>query len=445
MKQIISPKDQISNQKVETVKEEFTGKNLTRFGGVGLIRRFFKHHQIKEKIEEQVKLEGRRQCKYPVSSMLVSVLYGMFLGYPRPSHMEVLVRDRVFQKSAGLVGFPWQSTISRFFSALKVVAARQIAACNFNLLLQLRSGFKKFTSITLDLDSHVMSVYGKQQRTAVGYNPKKKGRRSYHPLLCFIGETRDYVAGLLRSGCHHPSYQVIPFLRGILKKLPVHIKKVKVRADSGFFSLEFLSFLMEAAIEFYVVVPLQPWVQKKIYGLKNWKPIGGGVEVGEGKYVVQEGKVVRLVVIRKRLKFGESPKKQLKLFPLEEALYDYQVIITNSELVAEEAWRFYNKRACCENFIKEGIYGFGLDKVISHHYAGNYAYFEVLMLGYNVMNWFKEQVLNQKKVKEMMQTIRERFLLIPARLVRISGRLILRQERSWFYRKEYTEALARFT
>jgi len=202
---------------------------------------------------------------------------------------------------------------------------------------------------------------------------------------------------------------------------------------------------MRCAIEFYVVVPLQPWVQKKIYELKSWKPIGGGVEVGEGKYVCQEGKVFRLVVIRKKLKLGESPKKQLKLFPVDEARYDYQVIITNSELVAEEAWRFYNKRACCENFIKEGIYGFGLDKVISHHYAGNYAYFELLMLGYNVMNWFKEQVLNQKKVKEMMQAIREKFLLIPACLVRISGRLILRQEKSWFYRKEYTEALARFT
>lgn len=443
MKQSISPKGHISNQKVETVKEEFTGKNLTRFGGVGLIRRFFKQHQIKEKIEEQVKVEGRRQCKYRVSSMLVSLLYGMFFGYPRPSHMEVLVKDGVFQKSAGLVSFPRQSTISRFFSALKVAVARQIAACNFDLLLKLRGGFKGFASITLDLDSHVSCVYGKQQRSAVGYNPKKKGRRSYHPLLCFIGETRDYLAGLLRSGCHHASYQVIAFLRGILKKLPVHIQKVKVRADSGFFSLEFLGFLMQRAIEFYVVVPLQPWVQKKIYGLRDWKSIGRGVKVGEGQYVLQEGKVIRLVVVRKKIKVGESPKKQLKLFPLEEALYDYQVIVTNSELLAEEVWRFYNKRACCENFIKEGIYGFGLDKVISHQYAGNYAYFELLMLGYNVMNWFKEEVLNQKKVKEMMQTIRERFLLIPARLVRISGRLILRQERSWFYRKEYTEALIR--
>lgn len=445
MKKSISQKDQIDNQKVETVTEEFTGKNLTRFGGAGLIRRFFQRHHIQEKIEQGVPIEGRRQCKYSVGTMLVSLLYGMFLGYPRPSQMEVLATDKVFQKIAGLVSFPVQSTISRFLDGLKVVVARQIAVLNFDLLLKFREGFRAFFSITLDLDSHVSPVYGRQQRAGRGYNPKKKGRRSYHPLFCFIGETRDYLAGLLRSGKHHTSYQAIPFLKGILKKLPAHIQKIRLRADSGFFSLDFLKFLVKRSIEFYVVVPLQPWIQKKIWGIKDWKDIGWGVAVSELEYVLEKGILLRLVVIRKRVKRGESPKKQLKLLAMEEVLYDYQVIVTNGLLVAEEVWRFYNQRACCENFIKEGIYGFGLDKVISHHYAGNYAYFELLMLGYNLMNFFKEGVLHQEKVKRMIQTIRERFFLIPARLIKTAGRWILKQERSWFYRVEYEEALARLT
>lgn len=445
MKKSISQKDQIDNQKVETVTEEFTGKNLTRFGGAGLIRRFFQRHHIQEKIEQGVPVEGRRQCKYSVGTMLVSLLYGMFLGYPRPSQMEVLATDKVFQKIAGLVSFPVQSTISRFLDGLKVVVARQIAVLNFDLLLKFREGFRAFFSITLDLDSHVSPVYGRQQRAGRGYNPKKKGRRSYHPLFCFIGETRDYLAGLLRSGKHHTSYQAIPFLKGILKKLPAHIQKIRLRADSGFFSVDFLKFLVKRSIEFYVVVPLQPWIQKKIWGIKDWKDIGWGVEVSELEYVLAKEITLRLVVIRKRVKRGESPKKQLKLLAMEEVLYDYQVIVTNGLLVAEEVWRFYNQRACCENFIKEGIYGFGLDKVISHHYAGNYAYFELLMLGYNLMNFFKEGVLHQEKVKRMIQTIRERLFLIPARLIKTAGRWILKQERSWFYRVEYEEALARLT
>ena len=152
-----------------------------------------------------------------------------------------------------------------------------------------------------------------------------------------------------------------------------------------------------------------------------------------------------MVVIRQKVKKGESCRKQLKLFHTEDAIYDYQVMVTNSNIPPEEVWRFYNQRAGCENFIKEGIYGFGLDKVISHSYAGNYAYFEFLMLAYNLINFFKEEVLNQKKVKNMVQTIRERLFLIPGKLTTKGKRWILKLESTWFYRREYEEALARVT
>lgn len=58
----------------------------------------------------------------------------------------------------------------------------------------------------------------------------------------------------------------------------------------------------------------------------------------------------------------------------------------NRKKEASDVWRYYNKRACCENFIKEGIYGFGLNKEVSHSYGENYAWFELLMVAYNLMN-----------------------------------------------------------
>lgn len=445
MKKSISQKDGIGNQKIEVVTEEFTGKNLTRFGGVGLIRRFFERHTIKEEIEKRVRLDSRRSSKYSVSAMFMSILYGVFLGYFRPSNMDVLKSDGVFQKVAGLIGFPVQSTISRFLSSLKVYVAREVGAFNLYLLMRFRDGFKAIKEITLDLDSHVTPVYGNQQRAGLGYNPKKKGRKSYHPIFCFIGETRDYIGGLLRSGKHHTSYGAIPFIKGILKKLPSHIKKIRLRADSGFFSLEMLKFLIKGSIEFYIVVPMQPWVQRKIGHIRDWKNIGGGLDVGEWEYIVTKAITIRMVVIRQRVKDGASPRKQLKLLNTEDITYDYQVIVSNSGKESQDVWRFYNKRATVENFIKEGIYGFGLDKVVSHSYAGNSTWFELIMLAYNLMNLFKEEVLNQKKVKEMLQTIRERLFLIPGRLVSGGRSLVLKLERTWFYRVEYERALARVT
>jgi len=207
---------------------------LTGFGGAGLIRKFFKRHHLEKKIEQQVQIPGRRQCKYSIGTMLMSLLYGMFLGYSRPGQMGVLATDSVFIKIVGWLCFPVQSTMSRFLSGLRVAVAQQIALLNFSLLMQFRQGFRVFQALTLDLDSHVTSVFGRQQRAAVGYNPKKKGRKSYHTLLCFIGETRDYLGGLFRSGNHHTSYQAVLFLKRILEKLPGHLKKICLRADSGF-------------------------------------------------------------------------------------------------------------------------------------------------------------------------------------------------------------------
>ena len=127
MKKNIPQKHNKSNQRIDPIAEQFSGKNLTRFGGSGLIRRFFENHRIKERIENSVKVQGRRKSKYGVVDMLIGCLYGMFLGYPRPGQMEVLSTDRVFQSIAGLVSFPVQSTISRFLKRVKVSVAKEMA------------------------------------------------------------------------------------------------------------------------------------------------------------------------------------------------------------------------------------------------------------------------------------------------------------------------------
>ena len=445
MKDTVAQKSASGKPEMAEVKEEFTGCNLTRFGGSGLIRRFFHGLKIRQRLDRRVLVEGRRKSKYSVGTLLVSCLYGMFLGYSRPYQMKVLCGDKVFQKLVGLCGFPSQSTISRFLSSVRVSVARQIGSFNFDFVLNRREGFKAFETITLDLDSHVTTVYGNPQRAAVGYNPKKKGRKSYHSLMCFVGETRDYIGGKLRSGKHHSSYKAVEFIKELDKRLPSHIQQIRLRADSGFFSHDLIKYLAKRSIEFIIVVPMQPWVQRKIRHMTQWKSLGWGLAVGECRYVVKKDITLRMVVVRQRVKAQAVPKKQLKLLNTEEITYDYQVLVSNSEEDPETVWRTYNQRACCENFIKEGIYGLGLDKVVSHSYAGNSAWFELLMLGYNLMNLFKEEVLNQKKTKAMVSTIRDTLFLIPAKLIRSSRRWILKLEGTWPYREEFMEARCRVT
>lgn len=425
-------------------KEEFTGKNLTRFGGAGLVRRFFDKLHIVDHLAG-LGTSKRREEDYSAMEVCLGMLYGLMMGIFRPGHMGELKLDKVFHKLVGMTRLPSQSTISRFLSKITVHKAQYVAEINFKLLRLIRKGFRELKAITLDLDSHVISVFGKQHRARRGYNPKKRGRPSYHPLMCFIGETRDYLGGMLRSGNHTSAYKAKDFLNNMLHKLPEEITVTRLRADSGFFSLDFLHWLMRRKIEFYVVVPQQVWLQKMILGIGNWREFAKGFAVGELHLPIPSLNDVRLVVIREVVRKGEKPCKQLKLLSVQEDLYNYQVIATNSDAPGEEVWRFYNKRACCENFIKEGIYGFGLDKSVSRSWAGARLYFELVMLAYNLMNWFKEMALGYNAKKEMAGTIRWKLFLIPAKLA-VSGRKIrLRLADWWPHKGGFYKALIALT
>ena len=146
-----------------------------------------------------------------------------------------------------------------------------------------------------------------------------------------------------------------------------------------------------------------------------------------------------MVAIREPIREGKERKKEPRLFELQG--YSYQVIVTNIEgWKPEEVWRFYNGRANVENMIKEGIMGYSLDVSVSHCYGANVAHFFLVMLAYNLMNWFKEEVLGQKKVKRMAKWIRGRFLMIAGKLIRRGRKWILNLPRDWPWRVEYQEA-----
>lgn len=59
-------------------------------------------------------------------------------------------------------------------------------------------------SLTLVLDSTVSGRYGRKQAGAqLGYNPKRPGRPSHHPLLAFVAESGDLLGVRWRPGSAH--------------------------------------------------------------------------------------------------------------------------------------------------------------------------------------------------------------------------------------------------
>ena len=434
------------NKDASKVTVEFSAKNITAYGGLGLFNEFSRKLSIEKILDKvnPVRTDGVDGCSKGVGKKIMSLVYGMVCGLERPSDTEVLKRDKVAQALMGDEGYPDQSTFSRFLKSFTVAGAREIGEKDSQILLQVRNNFLGWPRLTFDMDSHVRTVYGKQQRAKVGYNPKKPGRKSYHPLFCFIGESRDFLMGVFRSGDKYTSTGATELLKGCLRLIAQPAPQLYLRADSGFYSFEFLSFLEKRGIKYAIAVKLYNTIQMQLGGL-NYRAIGDGVDVAEFNHVLIKDKkelTCRMIAIREEIKEGKATKKEARLFELKG--YSYQVIVTNIRGEApENIWRFYNGRANIENMIKEAGLGFGLEVSPSHYYAGNMAYFEIGMLAYNLINWFKELVLGQDKHKAMLKWVRNRFLLIAGRLVRTGRRIILKLSQSYPWEAEYRKAEAR--
>jgi hypothetical protein len=56
--------------------------------------------------------------------------------------------------------------------------------------------------------------------TRKSYNPKNKKKRSYQPILSFIAETREFVAGELRNGDRPTGKQIGRHLQEVSQSLP---------------------------------------------------------------------------------------------------------------------------------------------------------------------------------------------------------------------------------
>ena len=93
-----------------------------------------------------------------------------------------------------ITGLPPQSTLWRFLSALHRSAAQQLLTVQTEMRRRVWASANvklKLKTVTLDTDTTVHTVYGKQQGARKSYNPKNKGKKSYQPILTFLAETRE--------------------------------------------------------------------------------------------------------------------------------------------------------------------------------------------------------------------------------------------------------------
>ena len=402
------------------VRISFSARTLTHFGGVYLLHRFFSCLGLRRGLTKEVPFR-QRNARYSIGETLLALLYPMLLGLERLESTDLLTRNGVFQTLTGLPTYPNATTLRRFLVRLGQHGLPKFRRFHdrWRARVVAAEGRRRFI---FDVDSTVIVVYGQQERARRGYNPTKRGRPSYHPLVCFEGLSRDYWAGELRPGDAHTAAGAVDLLAACFARLPPDARRVDVRGDKGFYDGKLVAALEDRRAGFVIVARLTNPIKRQLGGLQ-YTAHRGQVETAEFWYQPQRWPgPYRFVVIRRPL--AEDPSAQLTLFTVKR--YTYQVLVTNLDLEPIHLWRFYNDRAALELIIRELKGDYPLGRVPTKHFFANEAYFHLLLFAYNLMQWFKRFCLPEAWQAMTLGTLRSRLFLTPGQFVRSDNRSILR-------------------
>ena len=267
----------------------------------------------------------------------------------------------------GWKSVPGQDAYKRFFSKFSQAINQKVFGYFYDWFFsQLR-----FDNYTLDFDSSVLTRYGKQQGARKGYNPRKPGRASHHPLLAFVADC-NMVANLwLRSGDSHTTNNFKGFLEDTLTH-PGNKTPSLLRLDSGFYDKALLEYLEKRHLNYIVALPFYEPIQHILASCSCWFALSQGVEVAQTYYQSpQWDQSRRMIMTRQQVELRpQATGKQLKLFR-EEGIYKqyrYTCFITNLKFSPAEVWRLYRHRAEAEKRIKELKYDFGFASFNMHQF-----------------------------------------------------------------------------
>lgn len=377
---------------------------------------------------------------YSPCDLFLSLMYAIIAGLRRINKTEILQYNGTFLALLGLDQFPDQSTLRRFLKRLPVPAIRQLVRLHDQLRQQLFFLPQPRSSLTFDLDTVILTIYGHQGGARLGYNPKKRGRRSYHPILCFEAHLQEFWHGSLRPGNAGVSTGVVFFVRRCLAKAPPQMARwrIRFRADAGFYGYRLIAYLETVGCGYAIVARLHPNLKERAQQCR-FQRMTPDWAVGEFRYQPRGWKTPhRFVAVRRPLPQDPAEARQLTLF--KDRKYAYHVLVTNLKTHPWRVWLFYDQRANIEKHIRELLYDYPLAKVPTDDWTANVAFFQIVLFAFNLMLWFKRLCLPQEYLHATLDTVRTDFLVLPAQLSHAGNRNVLLLPRGHHQQEQFVAA-----
>ena len=292
-------------------------------------------------------------------------------------------------------------------------------------------------TITLDIDATTVDSHSEKERAAGTY---KRGF-GFFALLCYLDETGEPLAGLLRPGnagsnTAEDHFELLGLALAQLPEQDLH-REILVRCDIGGATHAFTHDCRDAGIRFSVGYEIDERVRQAILelGESAWiQAIEGSGESRDGAWVAEltdhldlsawpQG--ARLICRRER----PHPGAQFTIF--DEHGYRYTCFLTDQdgEDIAKLELR-HRRRARVEDRIRQGK-DTGMRNLPHHAYEHNQAWLEVSLIAQELLCWTRLICLDGPLAQAEPKRLRHRLLHVAGRLVRSGPRVRLRPPADW--------------
>jgi hypothetical protein len=288
----------------------------------------------------------------------------------------------------GLARLPDVATVSRSLAQAGIQSVEKVRRLCRELVLE---GLKVLAPrrVTLDFDGSVIGTGRWAEGTAVGFNRKKKGQRSYYPLFCTVAQTGQVFDLHHRPGNVHDSRGALDFIVACIQEVRAALPGVIVEArlDGAFFSDDIVRTLHKLGVEFTISVPFERFVALKqlIEGRCRWQRLNNDLAFFEAQWKPKSWpNRFRFVFLRTRYHRRSKEPVQLDLFVPVDTEFRYTVVVTNRTIATRSVVEFHHGRGAQEGVFAELKSQGQLDYVPTRTLAGNQLYMLAAILAHNL-------------------------------------------------------------
>lgn len=166
---------------------KFEGQKLSSYSGIILFKPYFKKINLKEKIRSCFQ-HISQQSVAGFDRILLVLIINFILGFRKIKDTVRYHTDPLVLRVLGLKKLPDPSTLSRTLARCDLEGYEKYRQ-ESKLLVLNRISSMRLKRITCDFDGSVLCTKRVAEGTAVGFNKKKKGLRSYYPLFATVAQT----------------------------------------------------------------------------------------------------------------------------------------------------------------------------------------------------------------------------------------------------------------